>query len=351
MVPCPATAAPGHSGPELLAVGVVDESEFTARTGVWRIPVSTPFIVGPVNCYLLTRGPLTLVDTGTVTDQSWQDLCEGVRRAGYELADIDRIILTHHHADHVGQCQRIVAISGAEVWGHPDIVAQDRLSHMHDEAAHVFFVDIMREFGVPEADAREAMLLWDKFKTFSEPARIDHAIAEAQPLGDFGVYFVPGHSTTDTLFVNEAEGYTIAGDHLLEDFNPNPLLRRAAPGQPRDRALVEYQASLHRARALPLGVCLPGHGELIDDHHRVIDGILAQHERKNRRLLQMCGEQGIAPYEAAMAFYPGLKLQHLYLALSVAAGQLEVLESRGLMRSERRDGRLRFFKTGEEQET
>lgn len=325
----------------------VDETEFSDRTGVYRIPVHTPFIVGPVNCYLMTRGPLTLVDTGTVTDQSWQDLCDGVRRCGHDISAIERIILTHHHADHVGQCQRVVDASGAEVWGHPNIVTQDRLSHMHDDASREFFVGIMGEFGVPEADAREAMVLWDKFKTFSEPARVDHPISEDEPLNGLSIYFVPGHSTTDTLFVNQAEGYTIAGDHLLEDFNPNPLLRRSAPGQPRERALVEYQASLNRSRSLPLGVCLPGHGELIDDHHRVIDGILAQHERKNRRILQMCPSGGITPYEAAVAFYPGLKLQHLYLALSVAAGQLEVLEARGLMKSDLVDGLLRYHKTGE----
>lgn len=326
---------------------MVDEAAFSERTGAHRIPVHTPFIVGPVNCYLLTRGPLTLIDTGTITDQSWTDLCDGVRRCGHEISDIERVILTHHHADHVGQCRRVVAASGAQVWGHPDILRQDRVSHVHDEDARAFFVGIMRQFGVPEADALEAMALWDRFKDFSEPALLDHPISEDAPLGPFRVYFVPGHSSTDTLFVNEEDGYTIAGDHLLEDFNPNPLLRRPEPGQPRARALVEYQASLHRARELPLGTCLPGHGELIDDHVRVIDGILAQHERKNRRILQMCGAAGITAYEVAMALYPGLKLQHLYLALSVAAGQLEVLETRGQVRAEPDGVLVRYFKAGE----
>lgn len=323
---------------------MVNEADFAARCGVHRIPVSTPFIVGPVNCYLLTRGYLTLVDTGTVTEQSWTDLEAGVRRCGYALSDLKRIYLTHHHADHVGQCRRLVEISGAEVWGHPDILEQDRLSHQHDETTRRFFENIMTEFGVPVAEAREAMALWDKFKTFSEPAVLHHPIYEGDALGPFRIHFVPGHSTTDTLLVNEAEGYTLAGDHILEDFNPNPLLRRAAPGQVRDRALVEYQASLRRSRELPLGICLPGHGELIDDHVRVIDGLLAQHERKNRRIAQMCGPAGLTPYDVAMALYPGLKLQHLYLALSVAAGQLEVLESRGEAES-RHDahGVLRYF--------
>ena len=321
-----------------------DEVAFAARSGVHRIPVSTPFIVGPINCYLLTQGPLTLVDTGTVTEQSWEDLVGGVRRCGYEITDIKRIYLTHHHADHVGQCGRIVEESGAEVWGHPDIIEQDQLSHSHDEAARRFFDDIMAEFGVPEAESREAMILWDMFKTFSEPAVVHHEIHAGEMLGPFAIHFVPGHSSTDTLFVNESEGYSFVGDHILEDFNPNPLLRRTAPGIKREHALIQYRESLRISRELPLGLCLPGHGEIFVDHQKVIDGLLAQHDRKNRRILQMCSPAGLTPYDVAAALYPGLMLKHLYLALSVAAGQLEVLESCGEAFSQHDDaGVLRYF--------
>jgi DNA-binding transcriptional ArsR family regulator len=42
------------------------------------------------------------------------------------------------------------------------------------------------------------------------------------------------------------------------------------------------------------------------------------------------------------ALYPDLPVQHLYLALSVATGHLEVLEEQGLVTAERRDGVLHY---------
>jgi len=319
---------------------------FSARTGVHRIPIFTPFIVGPVNVYLIknTTQPLTLVDTGTLTERSWEELIAGLQSHGVAPADLQRLILTHHHVDHVGLCHRIKSVSSAEVWGHPNLAEQDRLAHAHDEAQRDFFINIMEEFGVPHAEAEQAMALWERFKTFTEPAEVDRTVEHGGTLGPFTVHFVPGHSSTDTLFVNEAEGYTLAGDHILEDFNPNPLIRRPIGDEPRVPALVEYQASLTHSRRLPLGTCLPGHGAIIRDPFQVIDGILSQHERKNRRILDNIGPEGFSPFELAQVFYPGQKLEHLYLGLSVATGHLEVLEARGLMRSELQAGVIRYFK-------
>ncbi|MCC6145079.1 MAG: hypothetical protein IT368_14835 [Candidatus Hydrogenedentes bacterium] len=161
--------------------------------------------------------------------------------------------------------------------------------------------------------------------------------------GPFRTFFVPGHSATDTLLVNETDGYTIVGDHILETINPNPLLRppRQA-GAPRDKSLVQYQASLRRSRALDLGHCYPGHGPRFDDHRKVIDGLIHQHDRRNRKVLNLLGADSSTVYAMSRALYPDLPVQHLYLALSVAAGHLELLEQDGAVRVERRDGVLAY---------
>ncbi|HOQ90855.1 MAG TPA: MBL fold metallo-hydrolase, partial [Candidatus Hydrogenedentes bacterium] len=67
------------------------------------IVLPTPFPVGDVNVYLY-RGQdrLTLFDAGVKTDQAWDALVEQIRELGYEIRDIGRIVLTHHHFDHIG---------------------------------------------------------------------------------------------------------------------------------------------------------------------------------------------------------------------------------------------------------
>jgi len=317
-----------------------------AALGVHLLPVPTPFLVGPVNCVLVEGDPLTLIDTSTRTDESWEGLVAGLREKGYAVSDIERVLLTHHHADHTGNLRRIVDLSGAEVWGHPDLVRQAELSHEHDEPQRRFFLDIMTEFGVPAETADGAMALWAAFKEFTEPVHTDYVYEEGGMAGPYRTYFVPGHSATDTLLVHETQGYTVAGDHLLQIFNPNPLIRRPEPGQPRVRSLVEFRDSLLKSRSLELGRIIPGHGEPFADHRAVADGLLEQLEKRSVKLLNLLPDAGLTPYETAKCLYPDVAVPNLYLALSVAIGQLELLESQGRLRAEHRDGILYFTRSG-----
>lgn len=313
-----------------------------AAIGVHIIEVPTPFIVGPVNCVLVEGSPLTLFDTGTSTDESWDALEAGIQRLGYGIADIERVVLTHHHVDHTGLLRRIVDLSGAEVFGHPQLVRQAELSHEHNEAQRQFFMQIMAEFGVPEDIAEGSMQLWAAFKAFTEPVHVDQPIEQGDTVGPYRVHFVPGHSATDTLFVHESEGYTIAGDHLLQIFNPNPLIRRPEVGQSRPKTLIEYQASLRYSRELALGYVIPGHGAPFVDHEKVVDGLLDQHEKRNARLQEVLEKGAITPYEGAKHLYPQIAVPNLYLALSVAIGQLELMEAQGVLQSAYRGGILSY---------
>src|SRR3989449_9985013 len=62
-----------------------------------RLELPTPFPVGPVNAYLLTGDPLTLVDTGPKTVEAQTALERGVAEAGARLGNIRPALLTHGH--------------------------------------------------------------------------------------------------------------------------------------------------------------------------------------------------------------------------------------------------------------
>jgi glyoxylase-like metal-dependent hydrolase (beta-lactamase superfamily II) len=306
------------------------------------ISVPTPFLVGPVNCLLYRGEALTLFDTGPRTDDAWEALNAGLAAEGVTIRDLERVVLTHHHIDHCGLLARVVEVSGAETWAHPDVVMQSRLGDGEDGDGQrkVYYYALMSELGVPAEEAGQSMQLWDAFKDMIDPFEIEHTLADGAELDGFMVAHVPGHSSTDTLFVHR-NGFSVVGDHILESMNPNPLLRRPNPGEERGRALVEFRASLRRARSLPLGTAYPGHGTPIADAVPVIDGLLAQHDKRNQRIMEAMPEEGITPYQLARVLYPQLEMPHLYLGLSVAAGQLEVLEEEGLLQSVRDDaGRL-----------
>jgi len=59
---------------------------------------------------------MTLVDCGEYTKESWEALVFGLRQTGLTVKDIQQIVITHAHVDHVGMANRIVQESGAHVY-------------------------------------------------------------------------------------------------------------------------------------------------------------------------------------------------------------------------------------------
>lgn len=68
------------------------------------------------HCALLTSNKLILVDTATQAGA--EDLLNEITKSGYKASDIESIIITHTHPDHVGGLAKLKEISGANVAAH-----------------------------------------------------------------------------------------------------------------------------------------------------------------------------------------------------------------------------------------
>ena len=78
------------------------------------IPLPLPH-VGSVNAWLLPGDPVTLIDTGPREDEALAALEAGLRREDLRLEDVELVLATHHHLDHVGLAATIQRRSGATV--------------------------------------------------------------------------------------------------------------------------------------------------------------------------------------------------------------------------------------------
>src|SRR5919198_93694 len=81
-------------------------------------PVAIPLPlahVGSVNAWLLRGDPVTLIDTGPREDRALTALEAGLRRHGLRVEDVELVLATHHHLDHVGLAATIKRRSGAAV--------------------------------------------------------------------------------------------------------------------------------------------------------------------------------------------------------------------------------------------
>src|SRR3954452_22765221 len=131
------------------------------------IPMPLPHI-GSVNAWLLRGDPVTLIDTGPREDGALAALEAGVRREGLRLEDVELVLATHHHLDHVGLAATIQRRSGATV---------AVLDRMADYAARYsaevdedrrFAHALMAHHGVPEQVVAEGEELWDYIRAAPE---------------------------------------------------------------------------------------------------------------------------------------------------------------------------------------
>ena len=68
---------------------------------VLQLQLPVPWL-GSVNVWLLAGDPLTLVDTGPSNAKAEAALEEELAKHGYEVGDIELVLLTHHHLDQSG---------------------------------------------------------------------------------------------------------------------------------------------------------------------------------------------------------------------------------------------------------
>ena len=246
-----------------------------AEAGIHRIAVPTPFAVGRVNVYLIEDEPLTLVDAGPNSGTSFDELTRGIAGLGHSLEDIGLIILTHQHIDHLGLVSLVASHSGAEVATIDAAVPFVERYAEEADADDAFARDLMLRNGIPEDLVSALQSVSRAFRAWGARADVTRVLHHGETIElrdrSFEVFHRPGHSPTDTIFLDAERKLLLAADHLLAHISSNPLITRPRDGSgERPKALVNYLESLAATREMDLDLVLPGHGDPITDH-RVAD--------------------------------------------------------------------------------
>lgn len=317
---------------------------------ITRIAVPTPFRVGPVNAYLIEGDPLTLVDTGPNWDTSLEAVERDVKGLGYPLSAIEQVVLTHQHFDHVGLAAQIRLRSGAKV------VAVAQLARFLTdypnsiEQEDIYAESVMRRYSTPVDQIKAVRDISRSLWRFSERVDVDVTLREGElvSLGgrDFRVLARPGHSPTDTIFVDEHAGVALVGDHLLPAISSNPVLHRPADsGDPERRipTLARYLESLRETDALELGSILPGHGAPTSAPRELIHKRIREHEERKELIFGLLADRRLPAHELAELLWGEVESSQIYLAVSEIVGHTDLLIAEGRVREFRLADGTRVF--------
>jgi glyoxylase-like metal-dependent hydrolase (beta-lactamase superfamily II) len=212
---------------------------------------------GVVNFYLIEDGgKLVLVDAGTPGD--WSLLTRTMTALGRGLGDLDAVLVTHAHSDHIGCAERARSAAGSRVWIHEADadVAKGATPGKNDGKARSYLLRV--EF------YRTLVSLARRGATKIVPVRELSTFADGETLevpGRPRVVHAPGHTPGSAMLLLERQRVLLTGDVLA---TRNPLTGRPGPqvmpsGLNRDTP--QALRSLDILDGIPAEVLLPGHGE------------------------------------------------------------------------------------------
>lgn len=241
----------------------VDAADVRARPvapGIWRLRLPSPYWhIDHSNAYAIegTDG-LTLVDCGSGGHPSGREALRlALTETGHAIEDVRRLVITHHHSDHLGTAAWVVERSGCRVWMHPSV------QHFTDASRHPARVRDCRQRraraeGVPDAllDAYASVREEQRSLDGAVTADVDAIDGVRVPSG-VGVWEVvetPGHAPSHIGLHLPEQRLLISADLVFAGFAP--YYDYGYTPDP----VAEFIASLERVAAMDLETAMPGHG-------------------------------------------------------------------------------------------
>ena len=201
------------------------------RDGVWWYECKG------VNAYLLADDDgLTVVDTGTPFDAAHVE--GAVDAAGYDLASVSRVLLTHYDFDHVGSTAELSV-------GAPVYAGRDDADLVTGEAR-------------PGLSGAKPLLQFALGPLVPDvPADRVRQVDDGDDIGGFTAYHTPGHTPGHTAYVHEERGVAFLGDLVAERdgrLHPSPWFISYDAGR------VRRSIAALSERAPAFGAACMGHG-------------------------------------------------------------------------------------------
>jgi glyoxylase-like metal-dependent hydrolase (beta-lactamase superfamily II) len=196
--------------------------------GVLWMRLPLPMKLDHVNIYALDDGPhWTVVDTGMHSRKS-RDIWDSLLNGPLAGKPVGRVILTHHHPDHVGNVGWFQSEKGAELWTTRTAWLFARMLLLDVQETHApEALSFWRSAGMPK-DAMDRRLAERPFNFADVLAPMPlgfRRIAEGDIVEIGGrkwdVRIGNGHAPEHATFWSRDDNLVLSGDQILPSISPN----------------------------------------------------------------------------------------------------------------------------------
>ena len=310
-----------------------------------RFPL--PFRLNHINLYMIdTDDGWVLIDAGIhneTTAEIWTQLLDGP----LSQKPISKIIITHHHVDHIGYVAELSKRTGAPVFTSADEITKSHwmMAQEDDEFAEILD-KTYAAYGLEDDVREQAKNNKGRFRRYVAP------LPPLQPLeagtiiksthGAFTIRIDKGHSQAQIGLTDKERGIYIAVDFLLPRISPNiPVDMRNLD----EDMLGHYLKYLEEMRSLPdEWQIFPGHDwPFSHGGRRAIE--LIDHHKMRLNALQEAAQKGAISVSDAMSvlFGKNFGAHEMYFAAGEARSHITHLVASNKMAKKKENGIDRFY--------
>lgn len=231
--------------------------------------------------YLLTYGNnWSVVDCGWPGQQGILVWEHAIRELGLNWCNLEQILVTHSHADHLGQAQNMSERSGRPVSIHADALAEARYYRRIGPEMYEALEQFLIRAGYRQLDSIEPPPNpYASYDDISLPSHVEYLADDtAISIGNstLRTLTTPGHADGHICLVDSERRFAFAGDMALPNVITSVVFMPGTIANP----LGEYLESLARLEGCEAELIIPAHGEPMTIPIRRFDAIRAHHAQQ-----------------------------------------------------------------------
>jgi glyoxylase-like metal-dependent hydrolase (beta-lactamase superfamily II) len=221
----------------------------------------------------------TLIDAGIPSWDAFGALEKQLSEQGTHVKDLQRVLITHMHNDHVGLIGYLRERVDVKTLAHR--VAEERQQEqirIYKEMYRNTSEELQRMGG---GSFQQFLSRFEHaFREDPEPLRLDQLLEDGDildlPGAKLRVIWTPGHAAEHICFHDEERRILFSGDHVLPKITSHVSLHTWEKRDP----LGDYLKSLDKIKDIPVDLILPGHETNFTDLPGRIAQLKQHHEAR-----------------------------------------------------------------------
>ena len=268
-----------------------------------------------------------LIDTGSGTDSSQENLLQGLKRAELEPGDLTHILLTHAHIDHYGGLSKLKPLTPAKIGCHE--LDLQTLAHHEARLALIShrLTAFLAESGLVDETRDQLLSIYRFTKALHQSVPVDFTYeASEMRVGPFELIHLPGHCPGHVAL--RLDDVVFCGDMVVEGVTPHLSPESINPSSGLDHYLESLARLGHWAKDARL--VLNGHDHVITDLPARIE---ATHQNLIRRMSKAVQalQEPLTVAEICTATYGEMAGYSQLLVIEKTGAYVEYLYERGLI--------------------